>query len=64
MSSMLCGIMALFYNEIHLLDTERPPSAENFESLVVEMNKDAAKINSKPKRKCWLTMITIFIFVP
>jgi hypothetical protein len=36
MSSMLCDIMALFYNEIHLLDTERPPSAESFESLVVE----------------------------
>ena len=36
MSSMLCGIMALFYNEIILLAVERPPSAESFESLVVE----------------------------
>ena len=33
---MLYGIMALFYNQIHLLDTERSLSAENFESLVVE----------------------------
>ena len=33
---MLCGIMALLYNQIILLDTERPLSAESFESLVVE----------------------------
>ena len=33
---MLCGIMALFYNQIILFAVERPPSAESFESLVVE----------------------------
>jgi hypothetical protein len=36
MSSMLCGIMASFYNQIILLAVERPPSAESFEPLVVE----------------------------